>query len=208
MQEEARIFITLGKHRHLAQLLATSTNPASGHACMLMEYASQGNLTQVLNKAEEDQIDLSNLVLITAAMQVADALAHLDLHKVIHRDIAARNVLVFEFDSSDFKKVLVKVTDYGLALLTNHGFSSNNSVREVCTHSANLAGPVRWKARESIERHIYSNKSDVWSYGITLWEIMTKGCVPYNTISEDREVAKAVLDGESLPKPDKCSDDL
>ena len=110
---------------------------------MLMEYASQGNLTQVLNKADEDQIDLNNLVLITAAMQVADALAHLDLHKVIHRDIAARNVLVFEFDSSDFKKVLVKVTDYGLALLTNHGFSSDNSVREVSTHSANLAGSSR-----------------------------------------------------------------
>ena len=123
MQEEARIFITLGKHRHLAQLLATSTNPASGDVCMLMEFAPQGNLTHVLNKAEEDQVDVSNQVLITTALQVADAMVHLDLHKVIHRDLAARNVLVFDFDYSNFKKVLVKVTDYGLAMLTHKGFS-------------------------------------------------------------------------------------
>ena len=208
MQEEARIFITLGKHRHLAQLLATSTNPASGDVCMLMEFAPQGNLTHVLNKAEEDQVDVSNQVLITTALQVADAMVHLDLHKVIHRDLAARNVLVFDFDYSNFKKVLVKVTDYGLAMLTHKGFSSGNSIVEVSTHSASLAGPVRWKARESLERHIYSSKSDVWAYGITLWEIMTKACVPYNTITEDREVAKAVLAGERLPRPDNCPEDV
>ena len=81
MQDEARIFIALGRHRHLAQLCATSTNPASGDVCMLMEFAPRGNLTHVLNKAEEEQIDVSNQVLITTALQIADAMVHLDLHQ-------------------------------------------------------------------------------------------------------------------------------
>ena len=206
IQQESRIFLTLGRHRHLAQLLATTTTTVSRNSCMVMEFAEQGSLDHVMNKAVEDHIEVSNLVLITAAVQVADAMVHLDLHKVIHRDLAARNVLVFDFDPLDWKKVRVKVTDYGLALLTNKGFTSGNSIVEVSTRNASLAGPIRWQARESIERHIYSSRSDVWAYGVTLWEIMSRGFVPYNYIGQDREVARAILAGERLHKPDDCPD--
>merc|ERR1711934_1321979 len=61
-------------------------------------------------------------------------------------------------------------------------------------------------AVESLERRVYSLKSDVWAFGVLLWEIMTSGFLPYNTIGEDREVAQAVLAGERLQKPDKCPD--
>ena len=168
---------------------------------MIMEYAEQGSLNHVLTSIAEQDVHVSNLVLLTVSVQVADAMMHLDLHKVIHRDLAARNILVFQFDPNDWKKVQVKVTDYVLSLLVNKGFSAGETVS---THSASAVGPIRWMAPEALSRRMYSNKSDVWAFGVLLWEIMTLGYVPYHTISEDKDVAQAVLDGERLPKPNRC----
>ena len=105
IREEIRIFNTLGKHRHLAQLLATTTSLVSGNQCMVMEFAPLGSLDHVLQRAAGDDVDVSKQVLITMGVQVADAMVHLNLHNVIHRDLAARNVLVFGFDASDCKQV-------------------------------------------------------------------------------------------------------
>jgi len=207
LQKEARIFTALGKHRHLAQLYATCTHSVSGNQCMVMEFAEQGSLDYALNKAAEEEMDVDNMVRITIGIQVADAMVHLDLYKVIHRDLAARNVLVFLFDVQDWKKVLVKVTDYGLALLTDMG-NTGNSILEVSTHSNSSAGPTKWMALESLERRVYSSKSDVWSFGVLQWEIMTLCLVPYNTMTDDRAVAQAVIAGERLPKPDNCPDSV
>ena len=209
IQQEMRIFAKLGKHRHLAQLLATTTHAASGNQCLLMEFAPQGSLDQVLNKAADADVDVSRSVRIAIGVQVADAMVHLDLYKVIHRDLAARNVLVFGFDALDWKAVHVKVTDYGLALLTDKGLThAGKSMVEVSTQSASAAGPMRWMAVESLERRVYSNKSDVWAFGVLLWEIMTLGFLPYNAIGDDTMVAQAVMAGERLPKPDQCPDEV
>ena len=207
IQQEMRIFATLGRHRHLAQLLATTTHSASGNQCLLMEFAPQGSLDHVLNKAAEEDMDVSMPVRIAIGVQVADAMVHLDLYKVIHRDLAARNVLVFGFDAVDWKAVHVKVTDYGLALLTDKGLTNaGGSIVEVSTHSASAAGPTRWMAVESLERRVYSSKSDVWAFGVLLWEIMTLGLLPYGDINDDRQVAQAVMAGDRLPKPEYCPD--
>ena len=203
LQNEINVFSVLGKHRHLAELLATTTHPLSGDKCMVMKFAQQGSLDHVLTTAVEQDMHLSNLVLLTIAVQVADAMMQLEVHKVIHRDLAARNILVFEFDAVDWRKVLVKVTDYGLALLANKGFSAGKTVS---THGASSAGPIRWMAVESLQRRMYSSKSDVWAFGVLLWEIMTRCFLPYNAIGDDTEVARAVMAGERLPKPDNCPD--
>ena len=209
IQQEMRIFAKLGKHRHIAQLLATTTHAASGNQCLLMEFAPQGSLDHVLNKAAEGDVDVSMPVRIAIGVQVADALVHLDLHKVIHRDLAARNVLVFGFDTVDWKAVHVKVTDYGLALLTEKGLTNaGGSMVEVSTHSASAAGPTRWMAVESLQRRAYSSKSDVWAFGVLLWEIMTLCFMPYHNTGDDKEVAQAVIAGERLPKPENCPDDV
>jgi serine/threonine protein kinase len=209
IQQEMRIFSKLGKHRHLAQLLATTTRADSGNQCLLMEFAPQGSLDHVLNKAAEEDVDVSMSVRIAIGVQVADALVHLDLYKVIHRDLAARNVLVFRFDAMDWKAVHVKVTDYGLALLTEKGLTNaGGSMVEVSTHSASAAGPIRWMAVESLQRRAYSSKSDVWAFGVLLWEIMTLCFMPYHNTGDDKEVAQAVIAGERLPKPENCPDDV
>ena len=205
LQNEIEVFSVLGKHRHLAELLGTCTHSPSGDQCMVMEFAQQGSLDQLLTTAAEQNTPVSNLSLLAVAVQVADAMMQLEVHKVIHRDLAARNILVFEFDALDWKKVLVKVTDYGLALLAGKGFSAG---KMVSTHSASAAGPTRWMAVESLTRRMYSSKSDVWAFGVLLWEIMTLCLVPYHDISDDKEVARAVRAGERLPKPDNCPDEL
>ena len=204
-QNEIQVFGKVGRHHNLAQLLATSTYSPSGDKCMVMEYAEQGSLDHVLTSIAEQDVYVSNLVLLTVGVQVADAMMHLDLNKVIHRDLAARNILVFQFDPNDWKKVLVKVTDYGLALLADKGFSVEETVS---TQSASAVGPIRWMAPESLSRRMYSSKSDVWAFGVLLWEIMMLGYLPYYQISDDKDVVAAVLGGERLQNPTRCPHDV
>jgi tRNA A-37 threonylcarbamoyl transferase component Bud32 len=208
MENEIRMFGTLGKHKHLAELLATCTQAQSEDKCMVMEFAPLGSLDHVLSKADEDGIDISNLVKIMVGMQVAEAMAHLHLYKVLHRDLAIRNILAFRFDPQNWKQVLVKVTDYGLSLLAHAGFTGGTSVVEIQTISSNAAGPTRWMAPESIRRRVYSQKSDVWSFGVLLYEVWTLGMIPYHLIADDEQVARVVLQGERLPRPDNCSQQL
>jgi tRNA A-37 threonylcarbamoyl transferase component Bud32 len=208
MDNEIRMFGTLGKHKHLAELLATCTHAESEEKCMVMEFAPLGSLDHVLSKADEDVVDISNLVKITIGMQVAEAMTHLHLYKVVHRDLAPRNILVFRFDPQNWKLVLVKVTDYGLSLLVNKGLTGGASVVEIQTISSNAAGPTRWMAPESIKRRVYSKKSDVWSFGVVLYEVWTLGMIPYHLIADDKEVARLVTQGERLSRPDNCPQKL
>ena len=104
--------------------------------------------------------------------------------------------------------ILVKLTGYGLSLFVTKGYTGGTSTVEVTTHSANAAGPIRWMAVESLKRRAYSKKSDIWAFGILLWEVSTLAMLPYNDIANDRDVVRAVLDGERLPQPKECSDQL
>jgi len=204
MENEIRMFGTLGKHKHLAELLATCTQAQSEDKCMVMEFAPLGSLDHVLSKADEDGAEIGNLVKITVGMQVAEAMTHLHLHNVLHRDLAIRNTLAFRFDPQNWKMVLVKVTDYGLSLLVHTGYTGATSVAEIQTISSNAAGPIRWMAPESITRRVYSKKSDVWSFGVLLYEVWTRGMIPYYWIADDKEVVHAVLQGERPSPPDNC----
>ena len=206
MEKEIRMFGVLGKHRHLAVLLATCTQPQSGDKCMVMEFAQPGSLDHVLMKVDEDGQDVSNLVSIAMSEQVAEAMAHLHLYDFIHRDLATRNVLVFQFDPKNWKRVLLKVSDYGLSLLAHDRYAGG--LGEISTNRENTGGPTRWMAPESLKRRVYSMKTDVWSFGILLYEIWTLGLIPYHDITDDREVALVVLAGERLPRPDKCPDQV
>jgi hypothetical protein len=203
LDNEIRIFGTLGKHKHLAELLATCTKAQSEDKCMVIEFAPLGSMDHVLSKTDEDGVDISNLVKITVGMQVADAMTHLHLYNVVHRDLAIRNTLAFRFDP-----VLVKVTDYGMSLLVNAGYTRGKGVVEIQTMSSDAVGPTRWMAPESIMRRVYSKKSDVWRFGVLLHEVWTRGMIPYHLIADDKEVARVVLQGERLSRLDNCPQKL
>jgi serine/threonine protein kinase len=105
--------------------------------------------------------------------------------------------VVFRFDPQNWKLVLVKVTDYGLSLMAHKGFTEGASVIEVATMSSNAAGPTRWMAPVSIMRRSYSKKSDVWSFGVVLYEVWTLGMIPYHLIADDKEAARLVTQGDN-----------
>lgn len=121
---------------------------------------------------------------------------------IIHRDLAARNVMVFTLDLSDPTKTLVKVSDYGLSTIVDNG-------RAYLVTGGGSKTPIRWMAPESIRRRQWSSHSDVWAFGVLLWEVLSGGEFPYGFIGSDEEVARRVCDGSlRLERPAGCSEEL
>ncbi|KAJ1475533.1 tyrosine kinase-domain-containing protein, partial [Baffinella frigidus] len=204
---EIEVFVKLGRHPHLATLMGVTTHP-DGSTCMLVEFAPRGSLHEVLCQQVESNSVPSEAVRITVALQICEAMTQLVEHGVVHRDLASRNVLVFSFSPTDREQVRVKVTDYGLAL-----FGAQGS-RGVTTFTGEAARPVRWLSLEALQRRIYSqasvatlawDASDVWAYGITLWEIWSGAMVPYWEVESDAEVVQKVARGERLERMEGCS---
>lgn len=106
----------------------------------------------------------------------------------MHRDLAARNILVGD------DKVL-KISDFGLS---REGIYVKRSTGKI---------PLRWLSIEAMRDRIYSTASDVWAFGIVLWEICTLGGFPYPTIN-DRDLLEFLLEGERMEKPTNCTDEI
>ena len=118
-------------------------------------------------------------------------MAYLGEHSYIHRDLSARNVLVREGN-------VCKVADFGLARHIQ-GDTYNAPKR--------AKFPIKWTAPEAILYNRFSIKSDVWSFGVTMWEVVTKGRWPYPGMS-NAETSEQVQRGYRMPKPDGCPDPL
>jgi hypothetical protein len=140
MAREIEVFEKLGCHPHLTKLLAVTTN-LNGCQCLITEYAALGSLDHVLHEFADRHVQISDLVLLTACMQICDGMEVLTEHQLIHRDLAARNVLVFKFNESNKRSVLVKITDYGLTVAGNYV--------QLSTSSVNCGVPIRWMPPEA-----------------------------------------------------------
>lgn len=113
----------------------------------------------------------------------------LEKNRIVHRDLAARNVLLSDHHT-------IKICDFGL---------SRDVYEQNLYQKLNRGDPlpVKWMALESLKYCVYTTQSDVWSYGVLLWEIMTLGSSPYSTISSSR-ICEVLHNGYRMPKPTLC----
>lgn len=125
------------------------------------------------------------------ALQVVAGMIHLHRENIIHRDLAARNILIDDNDG-------VRITDFGLARFVESSALSADT-------KSNM-GAVAWMSPEAVTKRRYSAKSDVWSFGCTLWELCT-GELPFSGL-EPIHVAVQVAKGATLPIPDYVPADL
>ncbi|KAG8194716.1 hypothetical protein JTE90_026367, partial [Oedothorax gibbosus] len=153
---------------------------------IVLPFMENGDLCSYL-KDDTKILLVSNL--LQFAMDVAAGMAYLAEKKFVHRDLAARNCILDSFLS-------VKVADFGLSrdVYTDDYY---------CCENKKAMLPYRWMAPESLEKSIYSAKTDVWSYGILLWELMTRGSIPYANVGS-WDVLQYVKLGNRLDQPERC----
>ena len=182
------------KHPNLIQLYGVCTREEPIY--MVMELMKHGSLLEYLRG---DGRSLKLPQLIDMGAQVAAGMAYLELKNYIHQDLAAKNILLSDQDSEfEGNLVVCKVADFGLARVIN------NNVYEAHT-GAKL--PIKWTALEAVLFGQFSVKSDVWSFGILLYELITQGGCPYPTMN-NAQVLEALQKGYRMPCPAGCPEQL
>ncbi|XP_073428673.1 receptor tyrosine-protein kinase erbB-2 isoform X1 [Dendrobates tinctorius] len=146
----------------------------------------------LLEYVRENKDHIHSRDLLNWCVQIAKGMTYLEDIRLVHRDLAARNVLVRN-------PTHVKITDFGLARLLD--------VDETEYHADGGKVPIKWMALESILHRRFTHQSDVWSYGVTVWELMTFGAKPYDGIPA-REIPDLLEKGERLPQPPVCTIDV
>ncbi|CAH3157700.1 unnamed protein product [Pocillopora meandrina] len=192
----------LKPHPYVIKLLGCVTE--SEQLLVLIEYVPFGDLLGYLRKSRglkdtyfkdpdiKPQTNLTSQQLMKFAWQIADGMSYLSSKSIIHRDLAARNVLVGQ-------KETCKVTDFGMA----------RDVQKENIYERKTKGrlPVKWTAYEALMYGKYTTKSDVWSYGVLLYEIFTIGGSPYPRM-DGRKIANLLQEGYRMPKPQHVDEEL
>ncbi|XP_076112140.1 hepatocyte growth factor receptor-like [Mytilus galloprovincialis] len=171
-------------HANVLSLIGISVAPGE-FPLVIIPFMSNGDLLSYIRSAE-NKPTIKDLVKF--GLDVAKGMDYLGSIKFVHRDLAARNCMMDE-------NLRVKVADFGLArdIYTKNYYSSDNKKML----------PVKWMAPESLENGTYSTKSDVWSFGVVMWELMTRGSAPYCDVN-NWDMHKYLQSGRRLKRTDFC----
>uniref|UniRef100_A0A3B4EJK6 Focal adhesion kinase 1 n=1 Tax=Pygocentrus nattereri TaxID=42514 RepID=A0A3B4EJK6_PYGNA len=168
-------------HPHIVKLIGVITeNPV----WIIMELCTLGELRSFL-QVRKYSLDLASLILFS--YQLSTALAYLESKRFVHRDIAARNVLVSSVDC-------VKLGDFGLSRYMEDSSYYKASKGKL---------PIKWMAPESINFRRFTSSSDVWMFGVCMWEILMYGIKPFQGV-KNNDVIGRIENGERLAMPPNC----
>lgn len=183
---EARI-LKQYSHPNIVKLIGVCTQKHPIY--IVMELVQGGDFLTFLRN---DGPRLKTKELIRMSENAAAGMEYLESKRCIHRDLAARNCLVTE-------KNVLKISDFGMSREEADGvYSSTGGMKQI---------PVKWTAPEALNYGRYSSESDVWSFGILLWEAFSLGAVPYTAMS-NQQTREAIEQGIRLPAPEMCPDDI
>ncbi|XP_077865422.1 tyrosine kinase receptor Cad96Ca-like [Saccoglossus kowalevskii] len=203
---ELDIMLTIIPHDNVIRLLGCITTRGTPKPSIIMEFAQYDNLSQVLRRSRQSNPDrpddvygnlfegsdtLTSQKLLLFSEQVASGMEHVSSLGIIHRKLGARNVFVGNNE-------ICKIGSFSKAIQTDK--------REVKDKQETRL-PIRWMAPESLSNHIFSFKTDVWSFGILLWEIVTLGALPYPGM-KNKEITEKVAKGYRMEKPPHCTQEL
>lgn len=186
--DEIRMLKHAAGVHHIVQLLGVVFQ--GDPPLIVMELMLLGDLKSFLRSTRE--IPLLDLRFFRIAAQIADAMFFMEHNRFVHQDLAARNCMVH-------KNLTVKVGDFGLTCDLYSSDYFRKSDKELL--------PVRWMSPESLKDGIYSSYSDVWSYGVLLWEIATLAEQPYRGLTNE-QVLRWVVGGQALYTPVFCPNHL
>ncbi|XP_015209023.2 tyrosine-protein kinase Lyn isoform X2 [Lepisosteus oculatus] len=184
--EEANLMKTL-QHDRLVRLYAVVTKIEPIY--IITEFMANGSLLDFLKSEAGNKVQLPKLIDFSA--QIAEGMAYIEKKNYIHRDLRAANVLVSE-------SLLCKIADFGLARVIE---DDQYTAREGAKF------PIKWTAPEAINYGSFTIKSDMWSFGILLYEIITYGKIPYPGMSNS-DVMTSIQRGYRMPQPEDCPKEL
>ncbi|XP_006629143.1 tyrosine-protein kinase Fes/Fps [Lepisosteus oculatus] len=183
---EARI-LKQYDHPNIVKLIGVCTQKQPIY--IVMELVQGGDFLSFLRSEGQR---LKPKTLIKMVENAASGMAYLEGKKCIHRDLAARNCLVAE-------NYVVKISDFGMSREEEDGvYSTTGGMKQI---------PVKWTAPEALNYGRYTSESDVWSFGILLWETFSCGITPYSTMT-NQQTRDEVEKGYRLPAPDGCPADV
>uniref|UniRef100_A0A8B9PV26 non-specific protein-tyrosine kinase n=1 Tax=Apteryx owenii TaxID=8824 RepID=A0A8B9PV26_APTOW len=176
--EEAKVMMHLS-HPKLVQLYGVCTHHRPLY--VVTEFMENGCL---LNYLRQRRGKLSRDVLLGMCQDVCEGMQYLEKNRFIHRDLAARNCLINA-------KHVVKVSDFGMARYV---------IDDEYISSSGAKFPIKWSSPEVFHFKKYSSKSDVWSFGVLMWEVFTEGKMPFESKSNS-EVVREISEGNRLYRP-------
>eukprot|EP00122_Pirum_gemmata_P006024 Pgem_evm1s5505 len=190
-------------HKNIVNYLGVSEETADHPLSLLLEFLPSGDLKQYLSTGPNSK-SISRIERLFHCVNVASGMSYLANKNFIHRDLAARNVMLAnalevpakdEFVDNDFGFPMCKISDFGLA--------RKNDDNEQYVMEGMGPLPVRWMAIEAITNRTFTEKSDVWSYGVVVYELFTRATVPYSEINTFSIVA-TIASGTRLQRPESC----
>jgi hypothetical protein len=185
----------LGGHPHIVEVIGCVYGK---EPLLVLEFCAGGSLKAVLTASRTTttfEVVLKPVDLIAFGHQVALAMTFLEHHKLLHRDLATRNVLLTEHRAC-------KLADFGLSRAVT---DANEYYRRTTGASAPI--PVRWMAPETLDFNVSTIESDRWSFGVLLWEIYSQAARPYAGL-DNHEIARHVRNGLRLEQPAVCPDEI
>jgi len=168
-QRESVLMMKMRPHKNVVQLRGIANLPTGGF-CIVTEYCEGNNLYELLHSGKP----ISATDVFRIIRGIAAGMYHLHCQNIVHRDLAARNILL---DS----KMEPKISDFGLSRYVQ---SEATNVTKTDT------GPIKWMSPESVLKREYSIKSDVWSFGVVMYEVMTRR-EPHEDLTFENVVLKA-----------------